>query len=156
MFSFIFFYWFSMVQWQMVLENMREVSLQKAVPFQWLYKMMCSTPVLYWTNIPEKHGKAWRPGVEGPVVGGNPCRPPKMHQISNEVVRDWSLLGSWYFCLFLMISRDLFWIFLERSQKLLLSTLVWMMLCNSYICISYSYVVLVTLSVPNLPLHTKL
>ena len=64
---------------------------------------MCSTPVLYWTNIPEKHGKAWRPGMEGPVVGGTlvgHIRPPKMHQISNEVVRDWSLWGSWYFCPF--------------------------------------------------------
>ena len=52
--------------------------------------------------------KAWKSMTSRggrPCCGGYPCRPPKMHQISNEVVRDWSLLGSWYFCLF--------WWFLE-------------------------------------------
>ena len=69
-------------------------------------------------------------------------------------------LGLLIFLPFLMISRDRFWIFLARSQKLLLSTLVRAMLCNSfiyiyifnYIYISYSYVFLGTLYIPNLPI----
>ena len=62
--------WFSHNRSFLVRHIFQRMSLQKTIPFQWLYKMMCSTPVLYWTNIPEKHAKAWGPGLEGPVVGG--------------------------------------------------------------------------------------
>ena len=52
-------------------------------------------------------------------------------------------LGLLIFLPFLMISRDRFWIFLARSQKLLLNARVRTMLCNSFIYIfdiSYAYV----------------
>ena len=46
-------------------------------------------------------------------------------------------LGLLIFLPFLMISRDRFWIFLARSQKLLLNARVRTMLCNSFIYFLY-------------------
>ena len=124
--------WFSHNRSFLVRHIFQRMSLQKTIPFQWLYKMMCSTPVLYWTNIPEKHAKSMRARVGRPCCGGYPCQPPKMHQISKEVVRDWSLWGSWCFSIFLMISRNLLRQEDARRQKLLLHVLMWMMLMNAY------------------------
>ena len=49
---------------------------------------------------PRKACKSMRARVGRPCCGGYPCQPPKMHQISKEVVRDWSLWGSWCFSIF--------------------------------------------------------
>lgn len=81
---------------------------------------------------PRKACKSMRARVGRPCCGGYPCQPPKMHQISKEVVRDWSLWGSWCFSIFLMISRNLLRQEDARRQKLLLHVLMWMMLMNAY------------------------
>ena len=80
----------------MVPEDVRGLSLQKAVLFSRLYKMMCSTR----SFIEPTSQKSMRSRGGRPCCGGSPCRPPKMHQIGNEVVRDWSLRGSLHFCIF--------------------------------------------------------
>ena len=98
--------------------------------------------------------KAWKSMTSRggrPCCGGYPCRPPKMHQISKEVVRDWSLWGSWCFSIFLMISRNLLWQEDARSQKLLLHVLMWMMLMIFVmpfylVFISFSYIVILLYS----------
>ena len=105
--------------------------------------------------------KAWKSMTSRggrPCCGGYPCRPPKMHQIGNEVVRDWSLWGSWYFCLFwwfLEIVSGFLWQEVRSFSWVLLSERCFVILLYiyifNYIYISYSYVFLGTLYIPNLP-----
>ena len=83
--------------------------------------------------------KAWKSMTSRggrPCCGGYPCRPPKMHQIGNEVVRDWSLWGSWYFCLFwwfLEIVSGFFWQEVRSFSWVLLSERCFVILLYIYL-----------------------
>ena len=84
--------------------------------------MLNPGPVL--NQHPRKAWKSMTSRGGRPCCGGYPCRPPKMHQISNEVVRDWSLWGSWYFCpfwWFLEIVSGFFWQEVRSFSWMLLS-----------------------------------
>ena len=131
--------------------------------------MLNPGPVL--NQHPRKAWKSMTSRDGRPCCGGYPCRPPKMHQIGNEVVRDWSLWGSWYFCpfwWFLEIVSGFFWKEVRSFSWMLLSERCFVILLYIfyisyayvfyiillYSIVFYSIIFLGTLSVPNLPLHT--
>ena len=134
------FSWFKVVQSQPVLPGPsylpKNVSTKNhTFPMTLQNDVLNPGPLL--NQHPRKACKSMRARVGRPCCGGYPCQPPKMHQISKEVVRDWSLWGSWCFSIFLMISRNLLRQEDARRQKLLLHVLMWMMLMNAYECLWY-------------------
>ena len=84
--------------------------------------------------------KAWKSMTSRggrPCCGGVPLSATKNASDWQRSSKRLITLGLLIFLPFLMISRDRFWIFLERSQKLLLNALVRTMLCNSFIYFLY-------------------
>ena len=129
-------------------EHERTIST-KSGPFPMTLQNDVLNPGPVLNQHPRKAWKSMTSRGGRPCCGGYPCRPPKMHQIGNEVVRDWSLWGSWYFCLFwwfLEIVSGFFWQEVRSFSWVLLSE-------RCFVILLYIYIFnIITLYIPNLPI----